>query len=100
MDGFSDLKKARYTKKLNVQWVSHELKVKSLMNQNSICEWLQNRNKIDPFLILKSEPLTAASNESGHGRTEVSQHKRCIPRIDGQKGFIVCLMVVTRNHPL
>jgi len=38
------LRKAGYTKKLNI-WVSHDLILKNLIDQISICELLLKRNK-------------------------------------------------------
>ena len=45
----SHLHKTGYQKKLDT-WVPHELTVKNLMDQVSICESLLKRNEIEPFL--------------------------------------------------
>jgi len=43
------LEKAEYKKKIDV-WVPHDLTVKNLIDQTSICKSLLKRNEIEPFL--------------------------------------------------
>ncbi|GFW68855.1 histone-lysine N-methyltransferase SETMAR [Trichonephila clavipes] len=45
----SHLRKVEFKKKLHI-WVPHQLTLKSMVDRISICEALDNRNEIDPFL--------------------------------------------------
>ncbi|GFW75496.1 histonelysine Nmethyltransferase SETMARlike [Trichonephila clavipes] len=52
----SHLSKVGFKKKLDV-WVQHQLTPKNMMNRISICEALDKRNEIDPFLKQKGQTL-------------------------------------------
>ncbi|GFW94426.1 histone-lysine N-methyltransferase SETMAR [Trichonephila clavipes] len=74
------LRKVGFKKKPDI-WVPHQLTPKNMMDRFSVCEALDKRNEIDPFLkqivTMRYGSHTTILRENDRGQSAVKQLKRC-----------------------